>query len=61
MSIRSLNRLLIVLSASILTASLPFVLRKPASVGQSTPFVIEHKQITIRMQDEVVDKETTRC
>ena len=60
MSIRSLNRLLIVLSASILTASLPFVLRKPASVGQSTPFVIEHKHVTIHVQDEVVDQETTQ-
>ena len=58
MSIRSLNRLLIVLSASILAASLPFVLRKPALVDQST--VIEHKYITIQMKDEVVDKETTK-
>ena len=60
MSIRSLNRLLIVLSASILAAFLPFVLRKPASVDQSTPFVIEHKYVTIRVQDEVVDKETAK-
>ena len=56
----SLSRILILLIAFILAASLPFVLRKPASVGQSTPFVIEHKYITIRMQDEVVDKETAK-
>ena len=29
-------------------------------VDQSTPFVIEHKYITIRVQDEVVDKETAK-
>ena len=48
------------LIAFILAASLPFVLRKPAVVDQSTPFVIEHKHITIRMQDELVDKETAK-
>ena len=48
------------LIAFILAASLPFVLRKPALVDQSTPFVIEHNHITIRMQDEVVDKETAK-
>ena len=48
------------LIAFILAASLPFVLRKPALVDQSTPFVIEHKHITIRMQDELVDKETAK-
>jgi len=48
------------LIAFILAASLPFVLRKPTLVDQSTPFVIEHKHITIRMQDEVVDKETAK-
>ena len=48
------------LIAFILAASLPFVLRKPALVDQSTPFVIEHKHITIRMQDEVGDKETAK-
>ena len=36
------------------------MLRKPASVGQSTPFVIEHKHVTIHVQDEVVDQETTK-
>jgi len=57
-SSRSFTRLLIVLSASILAASLPFVLRKPAPVDQST--VIEHKYITIPMKDEAVDQETTK-
>ena len=56
----SFSRILILLIAFILAASLPFVLRKPAPVDQSTPFVIEHKYITIRMQDEVVDTETTK-
>jgi len=54
----SLSRILILLIAFILAASLPFVLRKPAPVDQST--VIEHKYITIQMKDEVVDKETTK-
>jgi len=56
----SFSRILILLIAFILAASLPFVLRKPASVDQSTPFVIEHKHVTIRVQDEVVDKETAK-
>jgi len=56
----SSTRILILLIAFILVASLPFVLRKPASVDQSTPFVIEHKHVTIRVQDEVVDKETAK-
>ena len=60
MSSRLFPRLLIVLSASILAASLPFVLRKPALVDQSTPSVIEHKYITVRMQDEAVNTETTK-
>ena len=60
MSSRLFPRLLIVLSASILAASLPFVLRKPALVDQSTPSVIEHKYITIHMQDEAVNTKTTR-
>ena len=54
----SSTRILILLIAFILAASLPFVLRKPAPVDQST--VIEHKYITIRMQDEAVNKETTK-
>ena len=54
----SFSRILILLIAFILAASLPFVLRKPAPVDQST--VIEHKYITIRMQDEAVNKETTK-
>ena len=29
-------------------------------VDQSTPFVIEHRHVTIRVQDEVVDKETAK-
>ena len=49
---------MIVLITCILAASLPFVLRKPAPVDQST--VIEHKYITIRTQDEAVNTETTR-
>ena len=56
----SFSRILFLLIAFILAASLPFVLRKPAPVDQSTPFIIEHKYITIRMQDEVVDTETTK-
>ena len=60
MSSRSFTHLLVMLIAFILAASLPFVLRKPALVDQSTPFVIEHKHITIRMQDELVDKETAK-
>ena len=48
------------LIAFILAASLPFVLRKPALVAQSTPSVIEHKYVTIRTQDEAVNTETTR-
>ena len=60
MSSRSFPRLLVVLIACILAASLPFVLRKPVKIDQSTPSVIEHKYITIRMQDEEVNKETTR-
>ena len=48
------------LIAFILVASLPFVLRKPALVDQSTPFVIEHKYITIQMEDEAVDKQTVK-
>jgi len=48
------------LIAFILAASLPFVLRKPALVDQSTPFVIEHKYITIQMEDEAVDKQTVK-
>ena len=54
----SFSRILILLIAFILAASLPFVLRKPIKIDQSTPFVIEHKYITIRMQDEVVDTAT---
>jgi len=54
----SFSRILILLIAFILAASLPFVLRKPAPVDQST--IIEHKYITIRMQDEAVDQETTK-
>jgi hypothetical protein len=54
----SSTHILILLIAFILAASLPFILRKPAPVDQST--VIEHKYITIRMQDEVVDKETAK-
>ena len=57
----SFSRMLILLIAFTLAASLPLVLRKPVKIDQSTPFVIEHKHITIRMQDEVVDKETARC
>ena len=56
----SFSRILILLIAFILAASLPFVLRKPIKIDQSTPFVIEHKYITIRMQDEAVNTETTR-
>ena len=45
----------------ILAVSLPFALRKPALVDQSTPSVIiEDKYITIRMRDESVNKETTK-
>jgi hypothetical protein len=54
----SFSRILILLIAFILAASLPFVLRKPAPVDQST--IIEHKYITIRMQDEAVDQQTVR-
>ena len=36
------------------------MLKKPVEIDQSTPFVIEHKYITIRMQDEVVDQEITK-
>ena len=54
----SFSRILILLIAFILTASLPFVLRKPAPVDQS--IIIEHKYITIHMQDEVVDQQTTK-
>ena len=59
-SSRSFTHLLVMLIAFILAASLPFVLRKPAVVDQSTPFVIEHRHVTIRVQDEVVDKETAK-
>ena len=45
----------------ILAVSLPFALRKPALVDQSTPpVIIEDKYITIRMRDEAVNKETTK-
>ena len=54
----SFSRILILLIAFILAASLPFVLRKPAPVDQS--IIIEHKYITIHMQDEVVDQQTTK-
>ena len=54
----SLSRILILLIAFILAASLPFVLRKPAPVDQST--VIEHKYITIQMKDEAVDQQIVR-
>jgi len=56
----SFSRMLILLIAFTLAASLPLVLRKPVKIDQSTPFVIEHKYITIRMQDEAVNTETTR-
>ena len=52
--------MLIVLIDFTLAASLPLVLRKPVKIDQSTPFVIEHKYITIRMQDEAVNTETTK-
>jgi hypothetical protein len=54
----SSTHILILLIAFILAASLPFVLRKPVKIDQST--IIEHKYITIRMQDEAVDQETTK-
>jgi len=54
----SLSRILILLISFILAASLPFVLKKPAPVDQS--IIIEHKYITIHMQDEVVDQQTTK-
>jgi len=54
----SSTHILILLIAFILAASLPFVLRKPVKIDQST--VIAHKYITIRMQDEAVDQETTK-
>ena len=56
----SFSRMLILLIAFTLAASLPLVLRKPVKIDQSTPSVIEHKYITIRMQDEAVNTETTR-
>ena len=54
----SFSRILILLIAFILAAFLPFVLRKPAPVDQST--VIEHKYITIQMKDQAVDQQTVR-
>ena len=54
----SFSRILILLISFILAASLPFVLKKPAPVDQS--IIIEHKYITIHMQDEVVDQQTTK-
>jgi len=54
----SFSRILILLIAFILAASLPFVLRRPAPVDQS--IIIEHKYITIHMQDEAVDQQTVK-
>ena len=56
----SFSRILILLIAFILAASLPFVLRKPVKIDQSTPSTIEHQYITIQMKDEAVDQQIVR-